>query len=245
LLYENPDLYDALLPVPPEYLNFYDELARSHPGPVLELACGTGQIIVPISHKASRAVGLDNSPRMLTAARQRASAEEARVDFVEGDMRAFDLGERFSLIFIARSSLLHILEVEHFSALFSSVRRHLTGNGVFAFDIFNPSVRLLAREPGERQLVRRVSSPSYGELTVEGTTDYDAETQVNRATWFVSTTTQPDLLVWPLHLRSIFPQELLSLLSANQFRLLRRNGDFRGGPFMGASPRQICQCRPI
>jgi SAM-dependent methyltransferase len=245
LLYENPDLYDALLPVAPEHLGFYAGLARSHSGSVLELACGTGQIIVPLSREVPRAVGLDVSPQMLTAARQRASADHAQVEFVEGDMRTFDLSERFSMIFIARNSLLHIFEAEQFAEFFSSVRRHLTDDGVFTFDIFNPSVRMLARDAGERQAIMRVASASHGELTVEATTDYDAEIQVNRATWFVSTPTQRDRWVSPLHLRSIFPQELLSMLAANRFRLLRRDGDFLGGPFTAGSARQVCQCEPI
>ena len=245
MLYENPELYDALLPVSPEHLGFYENLAQSHTGSVLELACGTAQITVPIARKVSRAVGLDNSPRMLAAARERAGADDARIEFVDGDMRTFDLGERFSMIFIARNSLLHLHDGEQFAAFFSSVLRHLTGDGILAFDIFNPSVRMLARAAGERHSVMQVSSTSYGDLTVEATNDYDAETQVNRTTWFVSTSTERDRWVSPLHLRSIFPQELLVLLAANGFQLVRRDGDFRGGPFTSASPRQICQCKPI
>jgi SAM-dependent methyltransferase len=244
LLYENPDLYDALLPVSQEHLNFYDQLARSRRGAILELACGSGQIIVPIADGSRRAVGLDNSPQMLEGARRRGAAANAPVEFVEGDMRTFDLGERFSMIFIARNSLLHLSEPADFTALFSAVRRHLADGGVFAFDVFNPLLRALAREAGERYPVMRVSSPSHGELTVEATNDYDAATQVNRATWYVSTATQQDAWVSPLHLRSIFPQELLSLLSANHFRLVRRDGDFRGGEFIGTSPLQVCQCCP-
>jgi hypothetical protein len=91
----------------------------------------------------------------------------------------------------------------------------------------------------------QVSSPAHGSLTVEAANDYDAATQVNRATWFVSTPTQRDRWVSPLHLRSIFPQELLALLVANGFQLLQRDGDFQGGAFTGASPRQVCQCKPI
>jgi hypothetical protein len=53
----------------------------------------------------------------------------------------------------------------------------------------------------------RVTSEPHGEITVEGTDDYDPVSQVNRATWFISTSAQRDAWVVPLHLRSIFPQE--------------------------------------
>ena len=242
-LYDDPDLYDALQPASAAQLNGYLNLARACAGGVLALACGSGQLIVPIAATGVAATGLDLSPQMLSAAGRRAAAAGARVELVEGDMREFDLGRRFSLIFVARNSLLHLSGQEDFAAFFSSVRRHLEPDGILAFDIFNPSLRLLARPAGERFPVMRAMSPVHGELTVEATNDYDAHAQVNRATWFISTADRRDAWVIPLHLRSVFPQELLALLAANGFQLLRRDEDFAGGSFTSASPNQVCQCR--
>lgn len=245
MLYETPDLYDSLLPVSAQQLTFYETLAEHQHGPVLELACGSGQLIVPIASLGRPATGLDVSPAMLSAARRRAAAAAVPVEFVEADMRDFDLGRRFSLIFVARNSLLHLSEPDDFAALFAAVRRHLAPGGVFAFDVFNPDLRLLARPAGQRFPVMRVESDSYGELLVEATVDYDRGSQVNRATWFVSTTTHQDKWVAPLHLRSIFPQELLVLLERNGFRLLSREGDYAGGLFSSASGIQVCRCQPV
>ena len=89
----------------------------------------------------------------------------------------------------------------------------------------------------------RATSPLHGETTVEATNDYDRHSQINRATWFISTPETRDAWVVPLHLRSIFPQELLALVAANGFRLMRRDGDFVGGSFTSASARQVCQCQ--
>ena len=125
MLYEDPELYDALFPPSPDHVEFYEKLATLHDGPVLELACGTGQLIVPIVRNGRRAVGIDNSPQMLRGARRRAAAAGVEIEFVEGDMRNFDLGERFALIFVARNSLLHLSTTADFAALFSSARRHL------------------------------------------------------------------------------------------------------------------------
>ena len=243
MLYDDPDLYDALLPASAAQLNYYLNLARQRAGGVLALACGSGQLIVPVASTGISATGLDQSSKMLLAARRRAAASGARVEFVDGDMRNFDLGRRFSLIFVARNSLLHLSEPDEFAAFFSSVRRHLKPDGVLAFDIFNPSLQLLSRPSGERFHVMRAISPVHGELTVEATNDYDRLSQVNRATWFISTTEQRDAWVVPLHLRSVFPQELLALLAANGVHLLRRDGDLFGGPFTSTSTSQVCQCR--
>jgi hypothetical protein len=72
-LYDHPALYDALLPVG-AHLPYYMELARQASGDVLELACGTGQLTVPIASAGLPIVGLDLSPPMLNTARERAAA---------------------------------------------------------------------------------------------------------------------------------------------------------------------------
>lgn len=242
MLYDYPELYDALLPTG-EHAAYYTALADGLPGAVLELACGSGQLTVPLARPGRHVAGLDRSRPMLDAARRRASAAGAQIEFVEADMRAFDLGRRYGLIFIARNSLLHLSTAPDFQALFAAVRRHLAPGGLFAFDVYNPDVRLLARPAGERFPVMRVTSELYGELTVEAAHDYDAATQVNRATWYISAPGRQDAWVTPLHLRSIFPQELPLLLAAGGFHLLSRTGDLMGAAFTSASPRQVCVCK--
>jgi hypothetical protein len=123
------------------------------------------------------------------------------------------------------------------------VRRHLRPAGAFVFDVFNPSVRLLASPAGKRFEVMRVLHPERGQVTVEQTGEYDAAAQVNRATWYFSAPGAPDFLVAPLHLRSIFPRELPLLVAAAGFRLESRHGDFAGAPFASASRHQVCVCR--
>ena len=245
MLYQSSDLYDVLLPASPQQLSYYLSLAQLHPSAVLELACGTGQLTVPIAATGVPTVGLDNAPEMLAAARERARAAGAAGEFVEGDMRNFDLGRRFSLIFIARNSLLHLSEQEEFAGFFAAVRRHLAPEGILAFDIFKPNFSRRSLGGAERQPVMQKSSPRFGDLTVEETSDYDTLSQVNRATWYISTTQQRDAWVVPLHLRWIFPQELLSLLAANGFRLQSRHGDYSSSEFTRESNLQVCQCKPV
>jgi SAM-dependent methyltransferase len=241
MLYDHAEVYDALFR-PEGHAAHYGALAERHAGPVLELACGSGQLTVPLARPDRRVVGLDVSCAMLASARKRAEAADAVIEFVEADMRDFDLGERFSFIFVARNSLLHLHAATEFITMLAAVRRHLAPDGVLAFDIFNPDVRLLARPAGERAFVMRAPSEAYGELKVEATSDYDSASQVNRATWYISTPGHPDRWVAPLHLRSIFPEELPLLLAAGGFRLRSRVGDLRGGTFTSASPRQVCVC---
>jgi SAM-dependent methyltransferase len=165
------------------------------------------------------------------------------VDFVEGDMRDFDLDGTFSFIFIARNSLLHLHSPEDFLACFACVRRHLRPDGVFAFDVFNPSVEILARPSGQRFPVMEYIHPEKGQVTIEQTGAYDAATQVNRVTWYFSSAEHRDFLTVPVHLRSLFPQELPLLLEKGGLRLDARYGSFDREPFTSESRHQVCLCR--
>jgi SAM-dependent methyltransferase len=239
--YDYPELYDALLPVRAE-VPFYVDLSREQAGPVLELACGTGQLTVPIASAGLPTVGLDSSRAMLDVAKKRAAAAGAPVEFLQGDMRDFAIGREFKLIIVARNSLLHLLSTEDLLAALSAVRRHLAPDGVFAFDIFNPNLALLARPAGQRFPVMEEST-TFGPLSVEATNDYDAATQVNRATWYISTPDRRDAWIVPLFLRSIFPQELPLLLSAAGLELTSRFGELDRTPFGARSRVQVCLCR--
>lgn len=240
-LYEHPALYDALFPVG-AHVPYYRELARQASGDVLELACGTGQLTVPIAAAGFPIAGLDLSQPMLNRAKERAAAANVFVEHMLGDMRSFDLGRKFALIFIARNSLLHLHSIEDLLGAFAAVRRHLAPGGIFAFDIFNPSVGLLARRPGQRFPIFETETEAFGKLSIEGTTDYDSSTQVGRGLWYISSPGKPDAWVLPLDLRNIFPQELPLLLAAGGLHLHSRMGDLSQTPFDSTSRFQVCLC---
>ena len=246
-LYDHADLYDRIVAPPAESLDFYLAQARAANGEVLELACGTGRLTVPLAialaSEGRKIAGLDLAPAMLETARRKAAAAGVTIELTIGDMRHFALGRRFGLVFVAFNSLLHLTTNDALGECFASVRAHLAPGGAFAFDIFNPSIRLLARAPNERSTVTRLPDADLGEIHVEMTVDYDAATQVNRGAWILSAPGRPDYLTVPLHLRSIFPQELPVLLASNGLELVVRYGGFEREPFTSESPRQLCICR--
>ncbi|MGE5194462.1 MAG: class I SAM-dependent methyltransferase, partial [Deltaproteobacteria bacterium] len=45
-------------------VGFFVDLARETGGPVLELGCGTGRVLIPTARAAIEIVGLDQSPQM-------------------------------------------------------------------------------------------------------------------------------------------------------------------------------------
>ena len=236
-LYDEPELYDALLPSGQRCIDFYVELARRQAGDVLELACGTGQLLGPLAATGQHVVGLDIAAPMLEAARRRLGES---VELELGDMRAFAFARRFALIVIARNSLQHLAETEDLIATLRCAREHLARNGVLAFDVFHPNLAMLAKPSGTRSHVMTVQSDAFGEIVLDQTSNYDPAAQVQRATWHIRAGER----AWdvPIHVRAIFPQELPLLVRAAGLELVERFGDYTRVPFDATSPRQVCIC---
>src|SRR5215510_10419264 len=73
-LYRDGRQYDALNSFLVADIPFFVEEAKRAAGPVLELACGTGRLAIPIVQSGVEIVGLDLSPSMLAHARTKAKA---------------------------------------------------------------------------------------------------------------------------------------------------------------------------
>jgi ubiquinone/menaquinone biosynthesis C-methylase UbiE len=151
-------LYDPWSRSVVEDIEFYVEEAVASGGPVVELACGTGRIAVPVAEAGVRVIGVDASPGMLSVARERAAAAgvDALVDLRLGDLREPPVDERVPLVLVPFRSLLHMTtEADRVRAL-AAVHRLLEPGGRLAFDVFAPASddirathgRWLEREPG-------------------------------------------------------------------------------------------------
>lgn len=216
---------------------------------VLELACGTGRLTIPIAQSGVEITGLDLSPSMLEHARTKASHAGVEISFIEGDCRQFGLGRKFALIFMAFNSMQHLHDHASLAGLFGSVRKHLAPGGQFIFDVFNPKISILARSPEERRPEREYEDPEgKGTIVLEHTMQYDDASQVSRIKWYFSRRgpngVEPDFRVEDLHMRCFFPQELDLLVRAQGFEIVDKFGNFERKPFASGEPKQIVICRP-
>src|SRR4051794_9591943 len=242
--YSDAKLYDRLFPGGEQAVDFYRAEADRQGGSVLELACGTGHKLIPIASDGHPCTGVELSPHMLSEAQRKADERGVEVEWVQGDMRGFDLGRTFDLVLVAANSLLHLQDAEELVDCFRSVRRHLAPGARLVFDVFNPSVRMLALADGVRRRRDALSfvDPDRGVVHVDVAETYDAAAQVTHGTWYFSTDSEADFVVAPLEIRSIFPQELPLLLSLGGLRAVERFGDWSRGPFTGDAALQLYVC---
>ncbi|MBM0206568.1 class I SAM-dependent methyltransferase [Micromonospora sp. STR1s_5] len=238
-IYDAPGLYDLLVP-PGPCERFYRDLARRTGGPILELACGTGRLTLPLARDGHEVVGLDNSDPMLRAARSKAAEEDLAISFHKGDMRSFDLGTRFALVIVSCNSLCQLTETEDLTSCLRQVAVHLVPGGLLAFDVVNPRVADLARG----RTLRIDPNPSRPDVQAcEEQIAYDPVQQVRVLQWEVHEGGDAPCRTAPMRLRTIFPQELLLLLEAVGLELATRYGDFDRNPLTGNSLNQVVIAR--
>jgi SAM-dependent methyltransferase len=145
-LYDHVSPYRALTDV-----GFYVDAARESGGPVLELGCGTGRVLIPTARAGIEITGVDLSPGMLAVCCKNVAAElaevQARVQLIHAPMTSFELDRAFRLITIPFRPFQHLVTVEDQLVCLDCIRRHLARDGRLVFDLFNPSLDAIVNNP--------------------------------------------------------------------------------------------------
>lgn len=164
--YEDPWLYDHEYRRRRADVNFYRALAAAHGRHVLELGCGSGRVLEPLCRDGARVVGLDASQPMLRRCAERLArlrpAARARAHLARGDFRRFALARRFPLVICPFNAMMHLYTRDDFARFLACVRAHLAPSGIFAFDVLNPDLRWLTRDPTRRWSRTRFKDPRTG-----------------------------------------------------------------------------------
>jgi ubiquinone/menaquinone biosynthesis C-methylase UbiE len=113
--------------------DFYRELVaeevKSREAMILDVACGTGRIGLRLAEAGAVVVGLDQSPYMLEIARRK-GIHTARIRWVEGDMRSFELDKLFDLVLIPSHSFQNLNTANDQAACIEHIWRHLKPGGL-------------------------------------------------------------------------------------------------------------------
>ena len=244
------DLYDHVVPYRDRQdVSFFVEAAQKSGGPVLEVGCGTGRVLIPTARAGLEIVGLDLSPHMLGGCREHLRTEpkevRGRVRLVEADMRHFELNQTFALATIPFRPFQHLTTVQDQMACLKSIHRHLNDNGRLILDIFNPSLEALVDDnlgqeigsepefitPDGRKVQRRHSAVSR-----------DRFNQVNQIE-LIYYVTHPDgreeRLVHAFPMRYLFRFEAEHLLARCGFQVEHLYADYDKTPYGEKYPGEL------
>lgn len=237
--------FDADLPL-------YLDLASAEGGRVLEVACGSGRLVVPLAAVGNTVVGIDQSPHMLALAQHKLSNSALRTaTLIEADMRRFDVLEHgpFDLAICAVKSFAYLLErAEQLEAL-QRICQHLRPGGLLAIDLLNPSPEWVGAAPGSMRddLLHRSADDGITLSRVESviSTDRARQVRVIRSAYELiddhGAVVAKRFVEWPY--RFMYRFEAEHLLERAGFRVEALYGGYAREPFTSDSAAMVFLAR--
>lgn len=219
---------------------FYRMLADERGGPILDLGCGTGRLMIPLLRDRHRVIGVDLSASMLAraAARRDRLPADGRSGglLLRGDLRRLPLRGAFPLIVMAFHTIQHIVDGGELASLLRAIAGLLRPDGWFVFDVFAPRADWLA-QPSNRRFDKTIfRHPRTGER-MEYSVSHRLDRERRALHMFfhyrplvaAGTVARRGRRVRLCH-RQLSLGEVSSLLDAAGLKMLARWGGFAGEP---------------
>jgi SAM-dependent methyltransferase len=222
-------------------------LAAESSGPILELGCGTGRLLLPLARAGHEVVGLDNSPEMLARARRHFALEAVsaagKVTLVLGDALSLPepvTGRRYGLILIPYNTLLHFSEREA-AALLHQAARVLEPHGRLFIDMASPFALAEQDDQTVPVLETTLRDEQTNALIEQWSRSHlDPEAQIMYVAWeFRNTAVAGKSEAIDMAYHYYYPHQLELLLRQAGLRLSDLLGDYAREPFTEESERLL------
>ena len=241
--FDRPDLYDALLDDLAFDVPFWIEFAREGKGPVLEVACGSGRILVRMLEAGLDVDGLDSSAPMLHHARGKVALLGFRSTLTLASMTDFALPRRYRRIVCAFNSFAHNMTTNDQIETLRRCRDHLEAGGAFGLHLSFPRPELWTG-PCERVLEREMPHPSgSGTMRIYDTRGLDPVQQTQVSDMDIEEVGPGGTLRATFRSRTdvrwVYKNELELLLERAGFARFTIYGDFARGPLTPSSDTMV------
>jgi ubiquinone/menaquinone biosynthesis C-methylase UbiE len=248
------ETYDESVPDWPGEIEFYKALASEVKpgGAVLEIASGTGRVAIRLAQEGVNVVGLDLSARMIEVARRK-SAGIQTMQWVQADMRSFELGRAFDLAMIPGHAFQNLNSPQDQAACLESIRRHLKPGGLLVVHLDHQDFVWLGELLGERggvfEPAEQFRHPKTGRtIRTFRAWSYEPSTQtaICQTAWEAIGENGEVIDRWetePIRLHCVFRFEMEHLLARIGFTVEAVYGDFFRHPLEDKSPGMIWLAR--
>jgi len=242
--YIAPEHYDVAYGWWTADIPFYVELAKGANGPVLEVACGTGRVHLPLLQAGVDADGFDLHPGFLDVLRLKAAASGIEPRVTQADMRDFTLPRRYALIAIPFRAFLHNLTIEDELRTLRCCREHLEPGGRLVLDLFHPTFERLIEPNGQWRHEMDFTHPRSGvPLALWSCSTRDRVNQTQRADMELRELGAGGAVLarhpHRVDLRWIYKGEMELLLCAAGFSRCEVAGGFDGRPLLADTDLMI------
>jgi SAM-dependent methyltransferase len=233
--FDDGDAYDLVLNDIPYGRDFYLGLAREAAGPVLDIACGTGRILLPCLQAGVDVEGVDLYEPMLRSLRAKAAAAGLAPTLHQADMSDFSLPRKYALVMIPFNAFIHNMTQEAQIRCLTRCREHLLPGGQFVFDTFFPSHEIVGLAESTRVLEGEVPHPVTGlPMRMYDTRTFDrvAQTQhsINELELLAADGSVERVIRSQISARYIYKNEMQLLLRVAGFARWEVWGDFDRRP---------------
>jgi ubiquinone/menaquinone biosynthesis C-methylase UbiE len=237
--YENPAIYDEQAQAYQSDLQYMKAYLLNQKAPIIELACGTGRLAIPLAKKGHEIYAVDIHSGMLEYAKQKAKEEQVNIHFYQQDALKLELPVKSNVIYMTGNSFQHFLTNESQDLLFEAVKRHLEIGGEFIFNTRNPVLHELAKvDVYEENIVLKGERVRIAHEEI-----YEPLTQVLHCT---STHYYPNHTFKDyINIRYTYPLELKRLLYSHGFELSILYGSWLKDPFNAKSVEMIVHAKRI
>ena len=196
--------------------DYYSGFFDGFDGRVLELACGTGRLLIPIAESGVTIHGLDSSEDMLQILRRKAANLNVDIELYNQSMEDFCLATKYNAIFVAGGSFQLLTSYESALNSLKRIRDHLSDDGFFLTDIFVPWDAIIVQKRSNYHVTRDVVRPDGRRSIVLERFEVDIPKQIKRGTYryeFYDQNLLTDCITDDLSVRWYWKDEFLSLLS--------------------------------
>jgi SAM-dependent methyltransferase len=241
-----PEVYD-MVESDTEELDFILGYAKKVGGPVLEPACGTGRLLIPLAREGFEITGDDINQQMLTGLNRHLEAEPMEVKdmvtVVRGDMQTFKLDSTFNFAFLSVNALLYIWTAQGQQETISNIYRHLNPGGTLLVDVYLPKPNPCAEEPYMRT-AKSKDGRNFMFYLAQARDDFFTQvSHVNSVTYLYEEGQLKQTFMDSWRQRWIYPNELELMLSCAGFTVVDMLGDYNGKPLDEFSGQMVAVAR--
>lgn len=228
VMYSKHDKYEG-------FKEFYLDLAKEYGGKgVIDIACGTGAVLLHLAEAGINIDGTDLSKAMCEVARKKAESKGLCLNIFSANMTDFKSDKKYSLAIIARSGFMHLLTPELQRAALLNIREHLTDEGILTLNTFAPYPPFQAEQmkTTENDYVYRLEYINSDGLRekIYNAISYDPLTQIMYGNWKFETYDDAgnkiSERIRPLKMRQTYKQELLYLIEICGFEVVQIYGNY-------------------
>ena len=213
------------------YLDFAREYGKEG---VIDIACGTGAVLLYLAEHGIIADGTDLSEAMCKVADRKAKDKGFSLHIFPANMTEFKSDKKYSCAIIARSGFMHLLTSDLQRMALLNIRENLVEGGMLTFNTFDPhpffqAQQMKTKEDDYSLRLEYINKQGQRER-IYNAISYDPYTQIMSGNWKFETMDDGGTVIGervrPLKMRQTYRQEMKYLLELTGYESVNVYGGY-------------------